>query len=66
MNQLKQEGIGVMFISSELPELLGIADRIDVMCEGRVTGELDPHETTQNEVLTYATRFESKVQTAEA
>lgn len=31
------------------------------MCDGRVTGELDPRETTQNEVLEYATRFESKI-----
>lgn len=61
MNQLKQEGIGVLFVSSEMPEVLGIADRIIVMCDGRITGELDPKQTTQNEILEYATRFESKM-----
>ena len=61
MNELKKQGIGVLFVSSEMPEVLGISDRIIVMCDGRVTGELDPRETTQNEVLEYATRFESKI-----
>ncbi|MPN33106.1 Galactose/methyl galactoside import ATP-binding protein MglA [bioreactor metagenome] len=61
MNELKQNGIGVLFVSSEMPEVLGIADRILVMCDGRITGELDPAKTTQNEVLEYATRFESKL-----
>ena len=60
MNQLKQQGIAVMFVSSEMPEVMGIADRIIVMCDGRITGELSARETTQNEILTYATRFENK------
>lgn len=60
MNQLKQQGIAVMFVSSEMPEVMGIADRIIVMCDGRITGELPARETTQNEILTYATRFENK------
>ena len=64
MNQLKQQGIGVMFVSSELPEVLGIADRIIVMCDGRITGELDAQSTTQNEVLKLATKFEKKVATS--
>lgn len=61
MNKLKQQGIGVMFVSSEMPEIMGISDRIIVMCDGRITGELNPSETTQNEILSYATRFENKV-----
>ena len=61
MNKLKQAGIAVMFVSSEMPEVLGIADRILVMCDGRITGELDAAKTTQNEVLEYATRFEVKI-----
>ena len=60
MNKLKQEGIAVMFVSSELPEVLGIADRGIVMCDGRITGEVMARETTQNEVLKYATEFEKK------
>lgn len=60
MNQLKMEGIGVLFVSSEMPEILGISDRIIVMCDGRITGELDAKTATQNEILELATRFEKK------
>ena len=61
MNQLKQQGIGVMFVSSEMPEILGISDRILVMCDGRVTGEFLSGEVTQNQILECATKFESKL-----
>ncbi len=60
MNKLKSEGIAVMFVSSEMPEVMGIADRIVVMCDGRITGEVMARETTQNEILTLATKFEDK------
>ncbi len=61
MNKLKQQGIAVMFVSSEMPEIMGIADRIIVMCDGRITGELTKEEATQEKILTLATRFEKKV-----
>lgn len=61
MNQLKQQGIAVMFVSSEMPEVMGIADRIIVMCDGRVTGEVMAKESTQDEILLLATRFEKKI-----
>ncbi|MCR4909490.1 MAG: sugar ABC transporter ATP-binding protein [Lachnospiraceae bacterium] len=61
MNQLKKQGIAVMFVSSEMPEVMGIADRIIVMCDGRITGELNAKETTQNEILSFATAFEKKI-----
>lgn len=60
MNELKKQGIAVMFVSSEMPEVMGIADRIVVMCDGRITGEVMARETTQNEILTLATTFEDK------
>lgn len=60
MNRLKEQGIAVMFVSSEMPEVLGIADRIIVMCDGRITGEVMARDTSQEEILTLATRFESK------
>lgn len=60
MNELKQQGIAVMFVSSEMPEVMGIADRIIVMCDGRITGEVMARDTTQNEILTLATTFEDK------
>ncbi len=63
MNQLKKQGIAVMFVSSEMPEVMGIADRIIVMCDGRITGEIMSKETTQNEILKYATSFENKMKT---
>ncbi len=66
MNKLKQEGIGVMFVSSEMPEVMGIADRIIVMCDGRITGEVMASEATQNGILTMATRFEKKISGSEA
>jgi len=64
MNKLKQQGIAVMFVSSEMPEIMGVADRIIVMCDGRVTGEMDAAQATQEEILTLATRFEKKIATA--
>ena len=61
MNQLKKQGVGVLFVSSELPEVMGISDRIIVMCDGRITGELSPNEATEDRILQYATQFEAKV-----
>ncbi|MDR0363019.1 MAG: sugar ABC transporter ATP-binding protein [Planctomycetota bacterium] len=60
MNKLKQDGIGVLFVSSEMPEVLGMADRIIVVCDGRITGELPRCEATQTRILEYAMKFESK------
>ena len=65
MNELKQQGIAVMFVSSEMPEVMGIADRIIVMCDGRITGELAAEEATQNQILTLATQFEKKIASGE-
>lgn len=62
MNELKQNGIAVMFVSSEMPEILGVSDRILVMCDGRITGELDRSEATQEKIMEYATRFEHKLE----
>ena len=62
MNQLKKQGIAVMFVSSEMPEVMGVADRIIVMCDGRITGEVMAKETTQNDILKYATSFENKLE----
>lgn len=57
INQLKREGVVVIIVSSELPEVMGISDRILVMCNGRITGEVDPRHTTEEEIMTYATQF---------
>jgi ribose transport system ATP-binding protein len=57
INELKKQGIGVMFVSSELPEVLGMSDRILVMCNGRITANLETKTTNQEEILKYATRY---------
>lgn len=61
MNDLKKRGIGVLFVSSEMQEILGISDRIIVMCDGKVTGELNARDATQKLILEYATRFDNKL-----
>jgi len=61
MNKLKKSGIGVMFVSSELPEVLGMSDRIIVMCSGRITGELSRDEATQEKIMELATKFRTEV-----
>lgn len=55
INRLVEQGIGVIMISSELPEILGMSDRILVMHEGKKTGELSRAEATQDIILKYAT-----------
>ncbi|OQM45775.1 ABC transporter ATP-binding protein [Anoxybacillus sp. UARK-01] len=56
MNQLAQEGKGILMISSELPELLGMCDRIYAMSEGRITGEVDRYEATQEGLMKLMTK----------
>lgn len=51
---LAKQGIGIIVVSSELPEVLGVCDRIIVMCQGRITGELMREEATEKKVLTLA------------
>jgi ribose transport system ATP-binding protein len=61
MNDLKRQGIGVIFVSSEMPEVMCMSDRILVMCNGRITGDLVSRETTQDEILRCATNYNSKL-----
>ena len=56
VNTLAQRGIGIIFISSEFSEILGIAHRVLVMSEGRITTELDPENSTEEDILKFATR----------
>ncbi|MDR2656314.1 MAG: sugar ABC transporter ATP-binding protein [Oscillospiraceae bacterium] len=58
MRQLAKDGKSIIMISSEMPEMLRMADRILVMCEGRVTGELDVAQATQERILSLATAQE--------
>ncbi|WP_246748922.1 sugar ABC transporter ATP-binding protein [Rhizobium setariae] len=54
MDELAAQGIGVVLISSELPEILGMTDRVAVFHEGRITGILNTRETNQEEIMRYA------------
>ncbi len=56
LRELANQGIGVIVISSELPEVLGLSDRIAVFREGRITAILDGKTTSQEEVMKYATK----------
>ena len=68
MGELAQQGYAIIMISSEMPEIVGMCDRIVVMCEGRVTGELQREEATQEKILALAmtkqTAEEGSVETA--
>jgi ribose transport system ATP-binding protein len=55
MNDLASQGKSIIMISSELPEILRMSDRIIVMCEGRITGQLDISDATQESIMEYAT-----------
>ena len=54
INQFKKEGMAIIMISSEIPEILGMSDRILVMYEGQITGELKRSEATQEKIMTLA------------
>jgi len=55
MNRLAESGVGILMISSELPEILGMSDRILVMHEGKIAGELSREEATQEKIMHLAT-----------
>lgn len=58
METLARQGKAIIMISSEMPELLGMADRVYVMCNGKITGEItDKEDMTQEKVMTFATQF---------
>jgi methyl-galactoside transport system ATP-binding protein len=59
MTKLAEEGKSIIFISSELPELIGMSDRIMVMCEGRLSGIVSGEEANEEEIMRLATRFAS-------
>ena len=56
MDELATKGQALIVVSGELPELLGVCDRIYVMSEGCITGELDARTATQEEIMTLAAK----------
>jgi len=61
---LASQGLAVLMVSSELPEVLGMADRILVMREGRIVGELSAAEASEEAVMAFATGHEAMLQVA--
>ena len=57
MSSLAQQGKAIIMVSSEMPEILGMSDRVVVMCEGRLVGEVSRAEATQENIMELATRF---------
>jgi putative multiple sugar transport system ATP-binding protein len=55
MNRLVEEGMSIIMISSELPEILGMSDRVYVVATGRIAGELPVEEATQEKIMSMAT-----------
>ena len=60
INQLAENGLTIILVSSELPEVLGLADRVIVLHEGRVTGEFTRNEATPEAVMSCATGHERR------
>jgi len=56
--ELAKQGKSIIMISSEMSELIGMSDRIMVMCDGRITGFVDGKDATQENIMAYATQFE--------
>ena len=61
MEQLARDGMGVLFVSSEMEEILGMSDRVIVMHEGRISGELDREEMSEEAIMQLATNTASPV-----
>lgn len=56
MNKLVAQGMSILMISSELPEILGMSDRIYIMADGTLTGELDAKDATEEKIMAMATK----------
>jgi D-xylose transport system ATP-binding protein len=54
MNKLASQGTAIIMVSSELPEIMGMSDRVIVMCEGSLAGELDKTQLSQENIMTLA------------
>jgi len=61
INQLTAEGNAVLLISSELPEIMGMSDRMLIMYEGRIAGQLSREDFTEETIMTYATGRKKRV-----
>lgn len=65
MIDLVKQGKSIIMISSEMPELIGMSNRIIVMCNGHITGELEGEEATQERIMACATQFDLRGKSTE-
>jgi inositol transport system ATP-binding protein len=61
MSELAKQGKAIIMVSSEMPEILGMSDRIVVMCDGSLVGEINRADATQEKIMELATRFSVEV-----
>ena len=57
MGQLVEQGKAIIMVSSEMPELIGMSNRVMVLCSGRCTGILDKQQCSQEAIMRLATQF---------
>ena len=60
IEELARAGKSIIMISSEMSEIIGMSDRVMVMCDGRITGFIDGKEANQQNIMTLATQFETQ------
>lgn len=60
MNEIIKQGGSIIMISSELPEVLSMSNRVLTVCDGRITGEFDPQDATADEIMACALKFEDE------
>jgi len=51
MNELKKQGVSIIMVSSEMPEILGVSDRIVILNQGVISGELDGNDATEVAIM---------------
>jgi ABC-type sugar transport system ATPase subunit len=64
INELAKAGNAILVISSELPEIMGISDRIYVMCRGKITGEFDRRKMSAEKIIACACGSEEAINAA--
>ena len=60
MNKIVEQGGSIIMISSELPEVLNMSNRVLTICDGRITGEFNPHEAEVDTIMASALKFEEE------
>ena len=65
LRDLAREGVGIVMISSELPELIGVCDRVLVVREGRISGELSGKDMTEENIMYLASVLDKPLEAAQ-